>query len=79
MPGAAQGTVVQALGSRLLRQRSSEPDAANLRLADLGTVLLAWRGMGGNAITLFLASIGPHGSLGFLILIVTLAPGTAFP
>ena len=37
------------------------------------TVLLAWRGMGGNAITLFLASIGPHGSLGFLILIVTLA------
>ena len=37
------------------------------------TVLLAWRGMGENAITLFLASIGPHGSLGFMILIVTLA------
>lgn len=36
------------------------------------TVLLAWRGMGENAITLFLASIGPHGSLGFMILIVTL-------
>jgi len=35
-------------------------------------VLLAWRGMGENAITLFLASIGPHGSLGFMILIVTL-------
>ena len=35
-------------------------------------VLLAWRGMGVNAITLFLASIGPHGSLGFMILIVTL-------
>ena len=37
------------------------------------TVLLTWRGMGENAITLFLASIGPHGSLGFMILIVTLA------
>ncbi|MEA2119052.1 cytochrome b [Halovibrio sp. HP20-50] len=37
------------------------------------TVLLAWRGMGENVITLFLASIGPHGSLGFMILIVTLA------
>ncbi|MGP9766987.1 cytochrome b [Halomonas sp. AOP13-D3-9] len=37
------------------------------------TVLLAWRGMGENAITLFLASIGPHGSLGFMILIVTMA------
>lgn len=37
------------------------------------TVLLAWRGMGENAITLFLASIGPHGSLGFMILIVSLA------
>ncbi len=36
------------------------------------TVLLAWRGMGENAITLFLASIGPHGLLGFMILIVTL-------
>ena len=36
------------------------------------TVLLAWRGMGENVITLFLASIGPHGSLGFMILIVTL-------
>ncbi|OAZ94781.1 cytochrome b [Halomonas sp. G11] len=36
------------------------------------TVLLAWRGMGENAITLFLASIGPHGSLGFMLLIVTL-------
>ncbi|MGM0825203.1 MAG: cytochrome b [Pseudomonadota bacterium] len=36
------------------------------------TVLLAWRGMGENAITLFLANIGPHGSLGFMILIVTL-------
>lgn len=36
------------------------------------TVLLAWRGMGENAITLLLASIGPHGSLGFMILIVTL-------
>lgn len=35
-------------------------------------VLLAWRGMGENAITLFLASIGPHGSLGFMVLIVTL-------
>ena len=37
------------------------------------TVLLAWRGTGENPITLFLASIGPHGSLGFMILIVTLA------
>ena len=37
------------------------------------SVLLAWRGMGENAITLFLSSIGPHGSLGFMILIVTLA------
>ncbi|MDQ7733293.1 cytochrome b [Halomonas sp. SpR1] len=37
------------------------------------TVLLVWGGMGENAITLFLANIGPHGSLGFLILIVTLA------
>ncbi|HBS82761.1 cytochrome b [Vreelandella alkaliphila] len=37
------------------------------------TVLLAWRGMGENAITLFLAGIGPHGTLGFMILIVTLA------
>lgn len=37
------------------------------------SVLLAWRGMGENAITLFLASIGPHGSLGVMILIVTLA------
>ncbi|MBT2774650.1 cytochrome b [Halomonas sp. ISL-60] len=37
------------------------------------TVLLAWRGMGENAITLFLAVIGPHGSLGFMLLIVTLA------
>ncbi|QNI03760.1 cytochrome b [Halomonas sp. SH5A2] len=37
------------------------------------TVLLAWRGMGENVITLLLAGIGPHGSLGFLILIVTLA------
>ncbi|SBR46985.1 cytochrome b [Halomonas sp. HL-93] len=36
------------------------------------TVLLAWRGMGENAITLLLASIGPHGSLGFMLLIVTL-------
>ncbi|CAM3673479.1 cytochrome b [Halomonas sp. AOP12-C2-37] len=37
------------------------------------TVVLAWRGMGENAITLLLASIGPHGSLGFMLLIVTLA------
>lgn len=37
------------------------------------TVLLAWRGMGENVITLLLASIGPHGSLGFMILIVSLA------
>lgn len=37
------------------------------------TVLLAWRGMGENAITLFLTSIGPHGSLGFMLLTVTLA------
>lgn len=37
------------------------------------TVLLAWRGTGENTITLFLASIGPHGSLGFMILVVTLA------
>ncbi len=36
------------------------------------TVLLAWRGTGENAITLLLASIGPHGSLGFMLLIVTL-------
>ena len=35
-------------------------------------VVLAWRGTGENAVTLFLSSIGPHGSLGFLILIVTL-------
>ena len=37
------------------------------------TVLLAWRGMDENAITLLLASIGPHGSIGTLILLVTLA------
>ncbi|MCL7930771.1 cytochrome b [Halomonas llamarensis] len=37
------------------------------------TVLLAWGGMGENAITLFLAGIGPHGSLGFMLLIMTLA------
>ncbi|MGO2992846.1 MULTISPECIES: cytochrome b [Halomonas] len=37
------------------------------------TVLLAWRGIGESSITLLLASIGPHGSLGFLMLTVTLA------
>lgn len=35
-------------------------------------VVLAWRGSGQNEITLFLSSIGPHGSLGLLILIATL-------
>ena len=35
-------------------------------------VVLAWRGSGKNAVTLFLDNIGPHGSLGLLILIVTL-------
>uniref|UniRef100_A6VRV4 Cytochrome B561 n=1 Tax=Marinomonas sp. (strain MWYL1) TaxID=400668 RepID=A6VRV4_MARMS len=35
-------------------------------------VVLAWRGTGKNAVTLFLANIGPHGSLGLLILVVTL-------
>ena len=34
--------------------------------------MLAWRGTGKNTFTLFLDSIGPHGSLGLLILIVTL-------
>ncbi|MGQ7260753.1 cytochrome b [Vreelandella sp. V005] len=36
-------------------------------------VVLAWRAMGENTLTIFLSSIGPHGSLGFLILLVTLA------
>ncbi|MDN7131145.1 cytochrome b [Halomonas sp. MC140] len=36
------------------------------------TVVLAWKGLGENALTLMLASIGPHGSLGILILLVTL-------
>ncbi|RBP83893.1 cytochrome b [Marinomonas rhizomae] len=35
-------------------------------------VVLAWRETGKNAVTLFLDSIGPHGSLGLLILVVTL-------
>jgi cytochrome b561 len=34
--------------------------------------VLAWRGTGKNTVTLFLDSIGPHGSLGLLILAVTL-------
>jgi cytochrome b561 len=36
-------------------------------------VVLAWRAMGENTLTVFLSSIGPHGSLGLLILLVTLA------
>ncbi|MCW4630490.1 MULTISPECIES: cytochrome b [Marinomonas] len=36
------------------------------------SIVLAWRGTGKNTITLFLDSIGPHGSLGLLILAVTL-------
>ncbi|WP_417527657.1 cytochrome b [Marinomonas shanghaiensis] len=36
------------------------------------SIVLAWRGTGKNTFTLFLDSIGPHGSLGLLILIVTL-------
>lgn len=36
-------------------------------------VVLAWRAIGENTITLLLARIGPHGSLGILILLVTLA------
>tara|TARA_R110001606_G_scaffold243784_1_gene391605 strand:+ start:24728 stop:25315 length:588 start_codon:yes stop_codon:yes gene_type:complete len=36
------------------------------------SVVLAWRGTGKNTVTLFLDSIGPHGSLGLLILVVTL-------
>lgn len=36
-------------------------------------VVLAWRVMGENTMTLLLAKVGPHGSLGILILIVTLA------
>ncbi|WP_235041541.1 cytochrome b [Vreelandella profundi] len=36
------------------------------------TVVLAWKGLGENALTLMLASIGPHGSVGILILLVTL-------
>lgn len=36
------------------------------------TIVLAWKGLGENALTLMLASIGPHGSLGILILLVTL-------
>lgn len=36
------------------------------------TVVLAWRGTGKNTVTLFLSDIGPHGTLGLMILIVTL-------
>lgn len=36
-------------------------------------VVLAWRVMGENILTLLLAKVAPHGSLGILILIVTLA------
>lgn len=36
------------------------------------TTLLAWWGFGENALTLALAKIGPHGSLGTLILLVVL-------
>lgn len=35
-------------------------------------VVIAWRASGKNEITLLLSSIGPHGSLGLLILTVTL-------
>jgi cytochrome b561 len=34
-------------------------------------IVVLWQNTGKNAVTLFLESIGPHGSLGFLILIVT--------
>ncbi|MCE8025259.1 cytochrome b [Billgrantia aerodenitrificans] len=35
-------------------------------------VLLAWKGFGENAVTLVLARIGPHGSLGAMLLVTTL-------
>ncbi|WP_163574086.1 cytochrome b [Halomonas faecis] len=38
----------------------------------LFAVLLAWKGLGENAVTLFLATIGPHGSLGVMLLLTTL-------
>lgn len=36
------------------------------------SVVLAWRGYGETALTLMLSSIGPHGSLGIILLVVTL-------
>lgn len=36
------------------------------------SVVLAWRGVGETPFTLMLSSIGPHGSLGVLLLVVTL-------
>ena len=50
----AEGTAGEVRGSRLLRQRSCEPDPTNLRLAGLVAVLLAWRGV---------VSLGRHGQL----------------
>ncbi|MCE8021292.1 cytochrome b [Halomonas sp. MCCC 1A11036] len=38
----------------------------------LFTVTLAWKGAGENAVTLLLARIGPHGSLGAMLLLTTL-------
>ncbi|MBD3896434.1 cytochrome b [Halomonas sp. ML-15] len=38
----------------------------------LFAVLLAWKGVGESPVTLFLAKIGPHGSLGAMLLVTTL-------
>ncbi|MGP9677931.1 cytochrome b [Halomonas sp. AOP27-A1-41] len=36
------------------------------------SVVLAWRGFGETPLTLLLSSIGPHGSLGVMLLVITL-------
>ncbi|MGO2880506.1 MAG: cytochrome b, partial [Halomonas sp.] len=36
------------------------------------SVVLAWRGFGETPLTLLLSSVGPHGSLGVILLVMTL-------